>query len=112
MASIIANSDQLILEDVRKKRFEKYGYGSRAEYIHQLEKVIKLDPLTLGEGFKGKKLGMILDRLDKTVPTKNQEVLRKLWKPQTFVQYHSGHLCAILKTWLFKQHEVIKFFMP
>jgi hypothetical protein len=111
IAKVIANSDQDVLQEVRKKRFEIYGFKTQQEYIEALDRTISLDPLKMSRGFAGKALGMVIAKKDSTVPHENQQQLRDLWQPKEVIYFNAGHVWAIVKTWLFKQSQITEFFI-
>lgn len=104
--SIIANSNQKVMNNAWIERQKKYGFKNKDEYIKALEDVIKLEPLTI----KGKKLGLVIATEDETVPTINQEKLRNLWNPEVVITRDNDHFWAIVSTWLFHADEVYSFF--
>ncbi len=110
IASVITDSDQLAMVDVKKKRMDRYKFRDRDAYLTELRKVIELEPLRLGPGYQGKKLGMVISREDTTVPGKNQELLLDLWKPEHVLELKNNHFWAIVRTWLFNSDFVVDFF--
>jgi pimeloyl-ACP methyl ester carboxylesterase len=110
IASVIANSDQEILQQVRKKRFERHGFKSQGEYIAALERTIVLDPMKMERGFEGKSLGLVIAKKDTTVPVRYQMDLKNLWQTDQVIYLNAAHTWAIVSTWLFHSREITDFF--
>ena len=110
LAEIIVNSDQQAMIDLAKKRAQEYGYKNKEEYLKALLPNIKLDPMLLGDGYKSKKLGMMIALQDTTVPTEFQNKLANYWKPSVVIQRSTGHFWGIVDTWLFDSEKVLDFF--
>lgn len=107
---IIVDSDQKAMEDLRQKRFEKFAFKSRREYLAALDKEFPLDPFKTAPLYKKKDLGMFLSTTDTTVPAQYQTALRDLWKPKKVIEVSSNHFISIIKAWLWHQKEIQKFF--
>lgn len=110
LSEVIVNSDQEAMTKLAENRRKAFGFKSKTEYLAALAPMIKLEPMKLGEGFKNKKLGMIVALEDTTVPTEMQKNLMNYWKPQLVIEKHNGHFWAIINSWLHNADEILDFF--
>jgi hypothetical protein len=110
IGEIIALSDQEVLVQARKQRFEIHGFKDDQEYIEALTPHLPLEPLQLPTPPKHKQLGMVIARADTTVPTQTQRVLEQLWMPRVVVEVSGNHFFSILKTWFFHRRKIVEFF--
>ncbi len=107
---VIVTSDQKAMTDAKSQRYLKYGFTNDEVYQKALSKEFLLDPTELQPLYKTKKLGMVIGLKDKTVSTKSQNQLLVLWKPTTVISFNNDHFWSIVKSWLFKESEIIEFF--
>ncbi len=110
VADVIVLSDQQAMQDLKKKRSERYGFKNAEENILAIDKNFSFEPMQLGDGYKSKDLGMVIAENDETVPTVTQENLKNYWKPKKVISYANGHFWGIVRTWLLDENEVITFF--
>lgn len=110
VANVIAYSDQEILVEARKKRFEVYKFNDNQEYAKELDQILSLDPGKLPTHYRNKFLGMVISKEDTTVPVGTQRALRDLWKPQVVYEFSNNHFISIIKTWLFHKDDIVEFF--
>jgi dienelactone hydrolase len=110
LAEIIVNSDQDVLVEAKKKRYQVFHFSNDQEYIDSLDRAFALDPLKLPRRFVGKPLGMVISSNDLTVPTKNQRDLEKFWQPQITYVRSTSHTSTVVRTWLFDKDKIIDFF--
>lgn len=109
--SVIVYSDQKAMVDLKKKRFEKFGFKNDEEYLSALDKVFPQDPFKTAPLFKGKALGMSISSIDTTVPARFQQAQVELWKPQTLYARESSHFSTIVKTWWNNEEDIVQFFI-
>jgi hypothetical protein len=107
---IIALSEQEILVDAKKKRFEMLGFKNDQEYIHALKPYIPYEPLTMPKPNSHQILGMAIASKDTVVPIRNQNLLRKFWSPKTVIEVSGNHKYSIIKTWFFHRQKIVEFF--
>ena len=110
LSAIIVNSDQDAMVNLGVKRKQAFGYKSKSEYLTALAPQIKLEPMKLGNGFKKKKLGMVVALEDTTVPTDTQKTLQSYWQPSVVIELANSHFWAIVNTWLYHSDEILAFF--
>ena len=110
--SVIVHSDQKAMRDLREKRIKAFGFKSDEEYLMALSNNFNLDPKSLPEKFKSKKLGMVLISKDKTVPTINQQELLRHWSPDVKIVIDSGHFWGIVRAWWSYSNEIENFLNP
>lgn len=110
LSSIIVNSDQDAMVNLGLKRKQAFGFKNKNEYLLALAPQIKLEPMKLGDGFKSKKLGMVVALNDTTVPSEAQIELQNYWKPTLVIELANGHFWAIINTWLYHSDEILEFF--
>ncbi len=110
IATVVTTSDQEAMLELRKNRSERYGFKTAEENAAAIEKKFSFEPMTLGDGFKTKDLGMVIAENDKTVPTATQENLRNYWKPKKVIYYSNNHFFGIIRTWLMNENDVLNFF--
>ncbi len=110
IASIIVNSDQQAMIDLAERRRQRYGFSSKEQYQTALSAKFKLEPMSLGDGYKNKKLGALIALDDTTVPTAAQKNLVALWQTQTVIERNNGHFWAIVNAWLFDSDKILNFF--
>jgi dienelactone hydrolase len=110
VTEVIVKSDQDVMQELLKRRKEKFGYKTDDEYLQALERAFFLEPMKLGEKYKTKDIGMVIATQDEKVPTKNQKALADFFKPKKVITYESSHLWGIVKPWLFSSDEIIEFF--
>ena len=110
LPSIMADSALPEVKEIRKSRFKKFGFKNRQEYIDALDRQIHLDAFKIGTGFENKKLGMVISTKDRIVPTKNQRLLKKMWKPTTIFYFHFSHTTSAILTALFRARSILNFF--
>lgn len=107
---VIVDSDQKAMQDLRKQRFEKFGFKDREEYLAALTKEFPLDPFKTSPLYKQKDLGMLVSTTDTTVPAQYQSELRALWKPRKVIELSNNHFFSIIKGWLWYQKDIQRFF--
>ncbi len=110
LSSIIVNSDQDAMVNLGVKRKQAFGFKNKNDYLSALAPQIKLEPMKLGDGFKKKKLGMVVALEDTTVPSEAQKALQNYWKPTFVIELANGHFWAIINTWLYHSDEILEFF--
>ena len=110
LSSIIVNSDQDAMVSLGLKRKQAFGFKNKSEYLAALAPQIALEPMKLGDGFKKKKLGMVVALEDSTVPTEAQKTLQNYWKPTLVIELANSHFWAIVNTWLYHSDEILEFF--
>lgn len=109
IAGIIVNSQQQAMIDAKAKRYQMFNFKNDLDYETQLRPHIHLDAVHF-TGHQGKHLGMAIGTQDTVLPVKNQLVLKDLWKPKKVIELNNDHFWSILKSWLFHQKEIIRFF--
>lgn len=110
IAEIIVNSNQKDMKKLKEERKKKFGYKTDEDYLAALKKNFKFEPTQLGKSFRKKKLGMVVATNDETVPTTNQNKLRQFWKPSKVIEMSNNHFLTIIKSWWYKEDEVLQFF--
>lgn len=110
LSAIIVNSDQDAMVNLGVKRKQAFGFKNKNDYLSALAPHIKLEPMKLGDGFKKKKLGMVVAREDTTIPFDAQQTLQNYWKPTLVIELANGHFWAIVNTWLYHSDEILEFF--
>jgi len=111
MPEVIVNSDQGAMQELKQKRYKKYGFKNDSEYLAALDKEYPLDPFKTPPLFKNKTLGMIYSSTDTTVPAATQIKLKELWQPQTVYEFSNSHFWTIVKSWMFHQNDIVEFFI-
>ena len=107
---ITALSEQDVLVDAKEKRFKIHGFKNEQEYAEALKAHIPFEPSLLPRPSSKQILGMVIASADTVVPTYNQDLLRKLWSPQTVLEVSGNHKFSIIKTWLFHRQKIVDFF--
>lgn len=110
IAEVVVYSDQKAMQELNKRRKDKFKTTSDADQILRIGQAFKLDPTTLGDGFKAKDLGVSIATKDTVVPIEQQNKLRDLWKPKKEIYIENDHFWGIVKTWLFHSDDLIEFF--
>lgn len=110
IADIIVHSNQGVMEDAKRERFQRYGFKSNEEYKSALDKILPYEPLKIEFDRSRKRLGMVISASDLTVPGKNQLQMRDQWKPDVIYESRWQHMGAIVSTWLFDTRNVVEFF--
>lgn len=106
---LIVHSDYKTIKELREKRFEKFGFENKAEYLRELNSRFKLNPHTMPHRFMDKKLGQVILLRDKSVPTLSQKKLQQLWEPTFLRTIDAGHFFGIVKAWWFFSDEIVSF---
>lgn len=110
IAEVIVTSDQKAMTDLKATRKKRFGFKNDQENIEAIGKVFHLEPMSQGELFKQKALGMAIADNDSTVSTLTQNKLREFWKPKTVIEISGGHFWGIVKMWLLHSHQILEFF--
>ncbi len=110
IASIIANTNQDILVEAKKKRFRLFNFKNNEEYVAALRAILPYEPLKINFDSSEKKIGMVISTNDDIVPTRNQMKLKRKWNPTIISSSWLGHTATVVKTWLFNSSEIINFF--
>ncbi len=110
IAEVVVESDQQAMVDLKKDRIERFHFKSDIEIVKAIDEKLKLEPMLQGELFKNKNIGMVIATEDTTVPTRTQNKLRDFFKPKTVIEINSNHFWGIIKSWLFHDDEILKFF--
>jgi hypothetical protein len=110
IAEVVVYSDQEAMKGLNKRRKEKFQTASDEDQIARIGQAFKLEPLTLGDGFKTKDLGVSIATKDTVVPVEQQNKLKNLWKPKKEIYIENDHFWGIVKTWLFHSDEILDFF--
>ncbi len=110
IAEVVVYSDQEAMRGLNKKRKEKFKTTSNEDQVARIGQAFKLEPLTLGDGFKTKDLGVSIATEDTVVPVEQQNKLKNLWNPKKEIYIHNDHFWGIVKTWLFHSDEILEFF--
>lgn len=109
IAEVIVTSEQQAMVDAKEKRIKMYSFKNEEEYLQKLRPNIVLEPLKFDK-HKAKHLGMVYASADTVVPAKNQKLLMDLWQPQKVIEMSNNHMWSIIKSWLFYQDDIIRFF--
>lgn len=110
IAEVIVTSDQQAMKDLKQERYKRYGFKNDEEYLSSLQKSFFLEPMQLGDGYMKKTLGVVIATEDTTVPTTTQKKITEFWKPKYILNLNNNHFWGIVKTWLFHDDEILKFF--
>lgn len=110
IAEVVVYSDQKAMQGLNKRRKEKFQTTSDADQIQRIGQAFKLEPTTLGDGFRTKDLGVSIATKDTVVPVELQNKLRDFWKPKKEIYIKNDHFWGIIKTWLFHSDEILEFF--
>jgi len=110
ITEVIVKSDQDLMQELLKRRKEKFGYKTDEEYLQALQKSFFLEPMQLGDKHKSKDIGLAIATQDEKVPTKNQLLLAEFFKPKKIITFENSHLWGIVKAWLLSSDEIINFF--
>lgn len=108
---VIAESTTEGMIYLRKKRAQEFTFDSPADYAAAIAKRFTLDPLSTGEAFRTKDLGMIIFTEDTAVPTKYQKELRDFWQPKLLIERENSHFWGIVQTWLQEYYQVLGFLL-
>lgn len=110
LAEIVVDSMETSQAALRAQRMQRFGYGSRTEYLRALRHQISINNMDF-VGFTGSKpvwMSVVTD--DTVVPTRTQLDLKKALQPVEVVEYSGDHIAGILKTFMFSKGSVIEFF--
>lgn len=110
IAEVVVESDQKAMVDLKKDRIERFHFKSDGEIVKAIDEKLKLEPTLQGELFKSKTIGMVIATEDTTVPARTQNKLRDFFKPKKVIEINSNHFWGIIKSWLFHDDEILKFF--
>lgn len=106
---LIVDSDYETMKTLREKRFKKFNFRSREQYLKALDQSFFLNPHKMPKKFKNKHLGQIILLKDNAVPTTYQKKLQQLWKPEYVREIRASHFNGIIKAWWFFSDEIEKF---
>ncbi len=110
ISSIISNSDQEVLVEAKKIRFEKFNIKNENQYLQKLRKAIPYEVQKLSIP-RNKKIGLVISTNDKTVPTSNQILLENYWQTQRVSTLSLGHTPSVVFTWFFNSRKIKNFFL-
>lgn len=110
ISEVIATSDQQAMQKLRRIRAEDYGLKDPAEHARAIRKVFSMEPESLPRHFEGKHLGLVVAAEESTVPGETQLHLERFWEPQVVYRSSGNHFNAIVGTWLWHRHDLVKFF--
>lgn len=110
IAEIIATTDQKILLQAKSIRFKKHSYKNNQEYIKAINNILPYEPLKMRFERSTKKVGMSISSNDLTVPSINQHLLVRAWKPSLLLSTSFGHKTTVVLTWLFNKDRILNFF--
>jgi dienelactone hydrolase len=110
MSEIIASSSEATLTRLREDRKKAFGYASNPEYLQALQAHIHVEPLDFVGMSGNKKVMMMIATQDITVPTKNQNDLRRAYEDPFVLTHDADHVHTIVYTSTFKFGQVLEFF--
>lgn len=110
LAEVIVQSDQEAMQNLAKTRKILYAFKNDDEYLKALSEELKLEPMKLGDGYKNKKIAMLVSLTDTTVPASLQKKLADYFKPALLIEVDQSHFWAIVYGWLFKSDLILNFF--
>jgi hypothetical protein len=106
----VVTSDQHAMRELRDQREKRFGFKNDEQYLTALKKAFFLEPMSQGNMYKRKDIGMVLADKDQTVPYALQLKLQAFFNPKKSITLPSSHFWAIVKTWFFHTPEVVEFF--
>jgi surfactin synthase thioesterase subunit len=110
IAEVVVTSDQLAMQNLKKKRQKELGFRNDSEIISAITKVFNLEPTKSLLNLENKNFAMSIATHDETVPTKTQYQLRDFLKPQKMIVIDGDHLKGVVDTWLYHSNEIFEFF--
>lgn len=109
-ASILANSNQVIMKEIKRRRKKFFSLSSNEEYEEMMERHNKMEPLEMSKHEDKKSVLMYISTNDKQVPSESQVKTWKSFGRPKAKFFEKSHLSMILTVPFTHFREIIQFY--